>query len=132
MQGFVGGWKGQEGGIHARQGRFSHIDHPRSHLPHVEPGSIFRYRRGTGEGFNREWLQGRLNADIAAHLRQPTAHRVTNLVMADGGEAAFGTAFVTPCKKAGREPGIFHHMPRDVGCVVLLIELRDVFRCAAM
>ena len=27
-------------------------------------------------------------------------------------------AFLAPCRKAGREPGIFHHVLRDVGCVV--------------
>ena len=36
-------------------------------------------------------------------------------------------AFLAPCRKAGREPGIFHHVLRDVGCVVLLIELRVTF-----
>ena len=48
-------------------------------------------------------------------------------------------AFFALCRKAGREPGIFHHVLRDVGlgcvvwCVVLLIKLRvTFFRCAAM
>ena len=40
-------------------------------------------------------------------------------------------AFLAPCRNAGREPGIFHHVLRDVGCavwcVVLLIELRVTF-----
>ena len=38
------------------------------------------------------------------------------------------STMLAPCRKAGREPGIFHHVLRDVGCVVwcvvLLSELR--------
>ena len=64
--------------------------HPETICRNVEPGSIFDYRRGTVEGFAREWLQGWLDANIIADFRQPASHCVPDLVVSDGGEATFG------------------------------------------
>ena len=41
-------------------------------------------------------------------------------------------ACLAECRKTGREPGPFHHVLHDVGCVVLLFELRVTPTCSGL